>query len=151
MIYHPGTITLSELFVLYENMLWCNAKSEVDENFKNKFGETLEVITKVLKNNRFGLRVRSIRKLVDALKKENLNGFIFPERNMSGIANQLRDSSYLIDGELGRPNQSLPPKSIIGKGYRDHGCLKDQAWDGSPHWTEVAMAHLDLMESFNET
>lgn len=36
------------------------------------------------------------------------------------------------------PPQHLPAKRYIGVGYRDHGCMKDVAKDGSPHWTEVS-------------
>jgi hypothetical protein len=35
-------------------------------------------------------------------------------------------------------NRKLPPKRIIGIGYRDKGTARDPAIDGSPSWQEVA-------------
>lgn len=147
----PGTITLLELNALYDNMLWCLAKSESDPGFNQKFGETLEVIKRVLNKVRVGNQVRNIRRLSEELQKQNLESFLYPERNLPQIQKKLTETIYVLNGELGVPTNRIPPRNFIGKGYRDHGCLKDQAWDGSPSWQEVAMAHLDLLETINGT
>lgn len=46
---------------------------------------------------------------------------------------------------LSRKNRNLdrkpPPKSYIGVGYKDSGNKKDTAYDGSPHWVEVASSN----------
>lgn len=38
--------------------------------------------------------------------------------------------------------KSPRPRNRIGVGYRDHGTARDVAFDGSPSWQEVAVAHL---------
>lgn len=145
----PGTFTLMETLCLYDNLLWCNAKREVDPHFREKFGVPLEVLTNVLKRMRIGNRLSNLRRVSEELKRVLPQGFLYPERNISQIQKALRDAVFVIDGELGKPNSSQPPRTFIGKGYRDHGCLKDTAWDGSPSWQEVAMCHLDVLEVNN--
>lgn len=149
LIRFPGTVTLLEVLVLYDNLLWCNAKAASDPKFNEKFGKTLEVLTQILKETRIGNRLRNLRILSDKLKKALPEEFLFPERNLDGVQKVLRDAVYVSGGELGRPNSTFPPRTFIGKGYRDHGCLRNTAWDGSPSWQEVAMAHLDILEQSN--
>lgn len=146
-VLYPQKTTFLELLVLYDNQLWCNAKCDADPTFREKFGKDLESINQTLIGTRIGARLSTVRKLIASLKQITFStGFLLKERNIGSVTNQLRDAVYVIDGELGKPNSSFPPKTFIGKGYGDHGCLRDTAYDGSPHWTEVAMAHLDLLE-----
>lgn len=145
----PGTITLVEVLCLYDNLLWCNAKRAQDPQFSKKFGKALEVLTHTLMKIRIGNRLRNIRKISEELSKTLPQDFLYPERNLSAIQKALRDAVYVYHGELGKPNNTFPPRTFIGKGYRDHGCLRDTAWDGSPTWQEVAMAHLDVLEVSN--
>lgn len=146
LVRHPGTITLLEVLVLYDNLLWCNAKANADPKFSEKFGKTLEILTETLKENRIGNRLRNLRKISLKLKELLPESFLFPERNVTSIQKVLRDAVFVVGGELGKPNTSFPPRNFIGKGYRDHGCLRNTAWDGSPSWQEVAMAQLDILE-----
>jgi hypothetical protein len=138
-VYHPEKVTYSDILVLYDNLLSLQDLAQRDPGFQEKFGIALEAIAVILKGHRFSERTMSTG--VSKLQKEfrdQLQGFTLPERNLQGTERHLRGHyQVLAYRESGKPNSEIPPKPYIGVGYNDKGHYTDQAYDGSPHWTEV--------------
>jgi hypothetical protein len=71
--------------------------------------------------------------------------FLVPQRNLPNLEAQLRNS---ITTKWRKPEgveiNKLPPKSFIGKGYRDHGTAPKPEEDGSPSWQEVGSEFSNL-------
>jgi len=136
-------VTLDELLVIYDNLLFIQDLAEKNPQFGNKFGKTLEVLTKILKqSNLNNTSPKKIGILLSKKFKAELSGFYTPLRNMKETARKL-ERAYRIK-IIPRPGEHLPnqppPKNFIGVGYRDHGSRRDRAKDGSPTWQEVAMS-----------
>lgn len=144
-IYYPETVTRIDILVLYDNLLHCQDIAAKNENFVEKFGTALEVLTKILKGFQYSNKtdLKSIRKLARELE-EKLQGFYLPKRNTSTELAKLADSYYIKPYKSpGIPNEDIPPKVRIGKGYTDKGTARDPAIDGSPSWQEVTSADID--------
>jgi len=140
-VYRADEVTFQELLVLYDNILWCQDKSEKDPLFRSKFGEALSKLTEILKGTRFSPRTfsRTIGILSRKIKDE-LETFTLPERNLNGVALHLRGKIHLRPFEApGTPRKFLPQERYIGVGYKDKGTARDPAFDGSPRWQDVAM------------
>lgn len=45
----------------------------------------------------------------------------------------------------------FPPKKHVGVGYNDSGTAKDDAYDGNPHWVDVAMSEIKVVNSESAT
>jgi len=138
--------SLIELAALFHNQLWLQTKCQTDIHFKEKFGKSLEEITKILKECNFsrGLQssaIKSVRVRVLALE----GNFLIPQRNLPNLEAQLRNSIYT---KWRRPQgvelSKLPPKKHIGRGYRDHGTAPSPEIDGSPSWQEVGSEFSNL-------
>jgi len=133
--------TLGDLCCLFENQLWLEKKCLLDHQFATKFGKSLEDLSVIMKQINFQERLtnRAFRRFSLRLK-ENLEQFALPERNYKD-AKRLCGGQFSLIGSSspGVPKKRLPPKTYIGKGYRDKGTVKDMAKDGSPSWQEVAM------------
>lgn len=142
--YFKEEVTFQDALVLYDNLLWLQDKCEQDEAFCSKFGSDLESLAKHLKSLRFNERAfpKTIEKLSSKLRVE-LKGFLYPKRNYLQIQNRLRNAYQFRNYKaLGKPIDQLPPKTYIGKGYRDKGTARDPGRDGSPSWQEVAMSNI---------
>ena len=129
-----------EILVLYDNQLWLEKKCSSDPDFKKKFGSSLEVLSKILKEINFsrGLSLQTLR-LVSQKLRNQMEGFLIPLRNYQSTKSRFSGLFQLRAAQQpGVPKKSLPPKRQIGIGYRDKGTLKDLAKDGSPSWQEVA-------------
>jgi hypothetical protein len=144
-VHLPGSVTRTDILVMYDNLLYIQDIARSNENFRVKFGKSLEVLTKILR----GFRLTSKTTKLDVAKlsasmKENLEGFYFPERNTSTELKKSEEMFRITPFiQLGKDKRSIAPKAYIGKGYTDKGSAKDPAKDGSPSWQEVAQKDLD--------
>lgn len=139
-VYKQKDLLLKDLCCLFENQLWLEWKCYVDPEFNNKFGKDLETLSGLLKEFNFRTKIttRTFRKFAKRLQ-ENLTEFILPVRNYEAARKQCNGLFQLEDSKpLGVSRKRIPPKTFIGKGYRDKGSAKDVAKDGSPSWQEVA-------------
>lgn len=144
-IYYPEKVTRIDILALYDNLLHCQDIACKNENFVEKFGSALEVLTKILKGFQYSNKtdLKSIRKLALELEAK-LSGFYLPQRNTLTELARLEDSYYIKPYKSpGIPNEDIPPKVRIGKGYTDKGTAQDPATDGSPSWQEVASSDID--------
>jgi hypothetical protein len=143
-VHFEKEVTLKDLLVLFDNLLWCQWKSEVDPDFKKKFGLHLKVQAYILIQER--VNERDLRGTIKKLRNrflKNFNHFIFPKRNVKNVLlQQYRFVEVRFPRPQGIDNKKLPPKSFIGKGYRDKGTAKNPAYDGTPSWQEVSNARL---------
>lgn len=130
------------------NQLWLENKCKTDVDFKKKFGRTLDVSAKLIKevNLSQGLSSKALRRLATKTKSK-LEAFIIPKRNFASWKMRFDSSVVLITSKpLGVSTKTLPPERYIGIGYRDKGTAKNPAVDGSPSWQEIAQSNhkLDL-------
>jgi hypothetical protein len=140
-IYHfPDTLLFSDLLVLYDNQISLIEYSNLNPQFREKFGIFLEKINEILKESK--ITEKNVLKKVHEMKskiKEGIEEHIFPKRNMSSIRLYVRNKFHIISSRsLGIPTKELPQKAYIGVGYKDKGNRRDPAYDGSPSWQEVA-------------
>lgn len=138
--YRPEEVERVHILLMYDNFLHIQLLAEKDENFKQKFGEDLESLAKILKSFRLqksttGLCVKKL----GAQIKEKLEHFSLPERNLKQVSQKIGEM-YKIKPSLptGVPLKQLPQKKYIGKGYTDQGTARNAAEDNSPSWQEVA-------------
>jgi hypothetical protein len=133
--------TLGDLCCLFENQIWLEKKCELDHQFATKFGKSLEDLSILMKQINFqaGLTPRAVKRFSLRLK-DKLGKFALPERNYKD-AKRLCSGQFQLIGSSspGISKKRIPPKTYVGKGYRDKGTVKDMAKDGSPSWQEVAM------------
>lgn len=112
--------------------------SAVDQKFKDKHFHYLWITRMV---------VQSLNNEITAKDRQNfalqLKGLLshgrgyFSAHIYYGIKEQ-RKKLYELFLKTRFP-QKFPPKRHVGVGYNDKGTAKDVAFDGSPHWTEIAM------------
>lgn len=143
-IFRPEEVTREDLLIMYDNFLHIQDLASKNENFRFKFGEDLESLAKILKGFRVASKTSglSVQKL-GAQMKEKLSKFYLPERNLSTVAEHVKNYYSLHPmRSLGTPTKELPPKAYIGKGYTDQGTARDPAYDGSPSWQEITAAHI---------
>jgi len=144
--------SLTELAALFHNQLWLQVKCETDVHFKEKFGGTLEALAKILKECNFsrGLQPGTISRM--KAKVLALEGdFLIPQRNLPNLEAQLRNSiTTKWRKQEGIEISKLPPKSFIGKGYRDHGTAPSPEIDGTPSWQEVGSEFSNLEREHTE-
>lgn len=141
-----GEVTLEEIHVLFQNQLWLEQKCLTDGQFEKKFGRSLEDLSVFLKqaNLSRGLTEGAVGLL--GVKLKTLTDFILPSRNLGQMELLIGKSFYTRPyKESGIPTKQLPPKKVIGRGYRDHGTARNSAVDGSPKWQEVA-SHVTSIE-----
>jgi len=139
-IYQADKITPTDLIALYDNQLWLEAKCFKDYDFDKKFGKSLEVLSKILKQVNLS-KGFSPKALVNLSLKfyTMLRGFMIPARNYQDYRKRFSGSFQVIEMQSpGKDRRYLPPKKVIGIGYRDKGTLKRPWLDGSPSWQEVA-------------
>jgi hypothetical protein len=142
-VWKKDNVTFDEIIVLYDNLLYLQDLALRDPSFKEKFGSTLEVLAKDLKNldlNRQDPGMVS-QLLYNRFRQSIYDNFIIPQRNLSTVEKHLCNAYTLRATKLpGIPIKMLPPKRWVGIGYRDKGSARNLAKDGSPTWQEVAMS-----------
>jgi hypothetical protein len=150
---NPGFRILSGLII---NQLWLENKCKTDVDFNKKFGRTLDVSAKLIKevNLSQGLSLKALRKL-SKKSQTKLEAFLVPKRNYASWKSRFDSSVVLITSKpLGVITKNLPPERYIGIGYRDKGTAKNPAVDGSPSWQEIAQSNhkldLEIRRKFNE-
>lgn len=141
---NPRGLTFKDVVALYDILLWAQTKSGGDESFRLKFGEALEAIARLLKSVRFGT-IQSQSEIIEKVSRvlrHTPDEFCLPTRNFASVYQHVKGDYTLqrIESE-GVPNNKLPPKQFIGKGYGDKGTAKKPWLDGSPSWQEVATNH----------
>jgi len=120
--------------------------------FAESFGKDLECLSLVLKQTNLsrGLTEGAVSSLKTKLR-DVLAGFAYPRRNLPSIEpivlKSFQTKAYKEKGVL---TKELPPKSYIGKGYRDKGTAKEPAQDGSPRWQDVAVHVSHVERRINE-
>lgn len=138
--------SLIELAALFHNQLWLQTKCQTDVHFREKFGKSLEELAIILKECNFSRGLQKgttdrMRNRVLALEWD----FLIPQRNLPNLEAQLRNSiTTKWRKQEGVEINKLPPKSFIGKGYRDHGTAPAPEKDGSPSWQEVGSEFSNL-------
>lgn len=150
-IAYRGETTLEEIHVLFQNQLWLEQKCSTDGKFAEKFGRSLEDLSIFLKQTNLsrGLTEGAVGSL--GLKLKTLGSFLHPRRNLPQMETMLGKSFYTRPyKESGIPTKNLPPKKVIGRGYRDHGTAQNSAIDGSPKWQEVASRVSELERIIHE-
>lgn len=132
-------VSWEEILVLYDNFLGLQTLAQRDEGFRAKFGNSLEELAKLLKSVQ--INERTVWKLKDTLRKniKELKPFLLPKRNLSQTELHMKNKVKIRETRLpGVLRKKLPPERYIGVGYRDKGSRRDEAWDGSPSWQDVA-------------
>jgi paraquat-inducible protein B len=149
LVHNPKQVILLDLLALYDNHLWLQDKASIDPNFNEKFGVSLELVTKILKEVRFNANSfqTTVKKLSAKLGK--VEKFLLPKRNLSSVHKHLK-GLYFVERSrpLGIEKRLLAPKLYIGKGYSDKGTAKNRTIDGRPSWQEVACADPILIEEY---
>lgn len=144
--------SLVELAALFHNQLWLQTKCSTDAQFRERYGNTLEALAKILKDCNFsrGLQPGTIKSVKAKLLAQEWD-FLFPQRNMQNMEAQLRNSIFTTwRKSQGVETSKLPPKKHIGKGYRDHGTAPKPELDGSPSWQEVGSEFGNLEREIKE-
>jgi hypothetical protein len=135
-------VTMDEILVLYDNLLQLQDLTARDYGFKEKFGFALEAIAMILKTE--NLKTTKLDTLLKRIRSKSLvhvpSDFLIPKRNITQVEGSMKRAYRLKDTRFSVQRPPTPPKRFIGIGYRDKGSARDKAWDGSPHWTEVAMS-----------
>lgn len=139
-LYKVERVDLRDVYCLFENQLWLETKCSKDSQFAKQFETSLEVVSIMLKQINFQTEIpkRTVHSLHEKIRS-HLQDFVFPHRNFSHIETMYR-KFYQLKNYVpsGVPNNQLPPKTFIGKGYRDKGSARNLALDGSPTWQEVS-------------
>lgn len=140
LVFFRHEFVLRDLCCLFENQLWLEQKCLSDPVFSQKFGKSLEVLSKNLKEINFKTRKtdRAIVRLSEKLKTQ-VPELILPKRNYYDAKSRTNGLFQLQDPKpYGIASKMATPTARIGKGYRDKGSARDLAKDGSPSWQEVA-------------
>jgi len=141
-------VTLSELIVLYDNQLNLERLVKKDPGFRQKFGSSLEELSRILASTQISLYhpQRAINFLHKAFS--SLEEFAVPKRNLVNLQRRAHDWAWLeVSTTQGVERSRLPTKKVIGKGYTDKGSARNRAVDGSPTWQELATADLDFLKA----
>jgi hypothetical protein len=142
LVFRQKEVTFDEILVLYDNLLYLQLISDRNIQFREKFANSLEELTKILKKKTLNPRnfERQCKRISIEIK-QNLDNFLIPQRNLKKTELHLRDSYKIFPTKMpGIERRKVKPKIFIGVGYRDKGALRDKAKDGSPSWQEVAMS-----------
>lgn len=143
LVYEKEKLTTAEFVAIFENQLWLERKCATDSEFLQKFGKTLEVLSKILKeiNFRADFNDLTLSRFQRKVKEQLESDFLFPRRNYPQIDLRYRGFVQAVDPNLAllERRSKRTSRRRIGIGYRDKGTLKNPAKDGSPSWQEVAM------------
>ena len=130
------------LWMSWEKMIQICA---VDPEYKVKHFHYLWLTRMVVQSLNNGITAEDRRTISRQLESSLSHGRgYFSARMFYGLKNQGK-SLYELFIKTRFP-QKFPPKRHVGVGYSDKGTAKDLAFDGSPHWTEVAMSETSEWE-----
>lgn len=142
-VFEVEKLKLTEVLVLFDNMLYLQDMCVKEEAFKDKFGSSLEDLAKILKNTRLTHTPTraGLKRLSNELSK--LGGFLIPHRNLSATKKHVQGKFEIRQGtKLGIPVANLPLKRYIGIGYRDKGTARNLAINGELRWQEYCRLRL---------
>jgi hypothetical protein len=142
-VFELETVTISDLMCLFDNVLYLQDMVKNDENFKRKFGSSLEDLALILRNSRItnNPSQASLRSLQTKLKA--LDHFYIPHRNLTHTLKYFHGKFTLTQGtKLGIPTGKLPLVRRIGVGYKDQGTARNLAFNGVPTWKEYCRMRL---------
>jgi hypothetical protein len=139
-VYEKEKVSLDDVFALYDNQVWLERKCFTDFYFSEKFGNSLEELSSILKeaNLSRGLTNQTLSTVSEKCKIK-IQGFLVPKRNYPDF--KRRFCGLFSIRTLPPPseaNKHIPQKRFIGIGYRDKGTAKEPAKDGSPSWQDIA-------------
>jgi hypothetical protein len=104
--------------------------------FQNKYQLILFFINRLMRTYAKGETLdRSISKIKNVIDSQVLDFFSF--RSKPSLEKSCKIKEVLRRINLNSTKKS-PPKRYIGVGYKDKGQYRDEAFDGSPDWQEVA-------------
>jgi hypothetical protein len=142
--FDPEGIRIEELLTIYHLAQELQEKLEKDPEFKQKF--ELWLITTF----EFVKILGSAREFPAVLKgslvkdwEERLKPYLPSREAYFGWKNnpiKRLNVKVLLRNSLEPPKNLSQRKRTMGVGYRDKGHKRDLAYDGSPHWTEIASA-----------
>lgn len=140
LVWSPERVNFIEILVLFDNQLYLEVLATKDQGFSQKFGKSLEDLSNILKTTPDSGSFTSYIRRLSSKCKNLLEGFYPPERNLTTMGKHVIGFFHVeASRQQGRDLKTIPPKGFIGKGYADKGTRRDPAYDGSPHWTDVAI------------
>jgi hypothetical protein len=143
LVFELDTVTIADLMCLFDNFLYLEDMVKNDENFKRKFGSSLEDLALILRSSRItnNPTQKSLKNLQTKLKA--LESFYIPHRNLAHTLKYFKGKFTLLQGtKLGIPTGKLPLVRRIGVGYKDQGTARNLAFNGVPTWKEYCKMRL---------
>jgi hypothetical protein len=140
-VFYPEEVQERDIFALYQNQIDLEGKCDRERDFLLKFGRSLEVLSRILREVNLSKAVTS-QSLSSVRQKCNneLSEFLIPKRNYLSFKNRFGGSYHLVfQKPKGVPLSELPAKRHIGVGYRDKGSARKDEIDASPAWQEIAV------------
>lgn len=136
--YNPEEVKEEEVLCLFDNQLYLEQRARREKTFFQNFGLELDSLSTILKSSDLRrISSRVIKRLGKRIYSK-IPSFLFPLRNFPQMARKFSKSYEFRFEPEGVPNTQLPPKKVIGKGYTDHGTLRDPSYDGSQSWKEIS-------------
>lgn len=143
LVFEKEKFVLRDLLVIFDNLLVLQDMCLKDEGFKNKFGQSLELLALLLKNSRIGREPTKAGLAALSKKLKSLEGFLIPHRNLPHTEKFFIGKYEVRQGiKSGIPLKDLPVKRFIGIGYRDKGTARDLAFNGEPRWQDYCKMRL---------
>jgi len=136
-IFFREKVTVQDIIILFDNLLWLQEKASSDPLFQQKFGNSLEELALKLKKWKIGQSLN--HKTLENLRLDliEMKSFYIPERHIKHHLALIQGKTEIRNGaEPGKSTKDLPSPRFIGVGYRDKGTARDLAFDGSPTWKE---------------
>lgn len=140
-VFEMDQVQERDILTLYQNQIDLEGKCLREKDFLLKFGRSLEVLSKILREVNLSRTVTS-QSLSSVRQKslESLSEFLIPKRNYLSFKNRFGGSYHLVfQKPKGVPLKELPAKRYIGVGYRDKGSARKDEIDASPAWQEIAL------------
>lgn len=140
--FDPEGIRIEELLTIYHLAQELQEKQEKDPEFRDKYEmwliTTFEFLRILGSNREFPVVLKG--SLVKDWE-ERLKPYLPSREAYFGWKNnpiKRLNVKILLRNSLEPPRNLSQRKRTMGVGYRDKGHKRDLAYDGSPHWTEVA-------------
>jgi len=110
-----------------------------DPSFKEKYAQQVRLLAVLLSIfNQGGFSWNKVRPEISKLRM-SLDQIILKDRQFFATQRTFLPALQAWKHRLKRTNYSkIPPKRYIGVGYKDKGSRKNDAYDGTPTWQEVA-------------
>jgi hypothetical protein len=135
---------LDEFLVLWELYLQLLEVQSKDPSFREKYGtffrNSFIFFRELGSQKEFPIRIEEVGNLQYLERIASVLEPMLPTRSayfgLKGQKNLKSGFSLVFESEL--LSRKIPEGRRIGVGYRDKGSRRDQAFDGSPDWREVA-------------